>query len=85
MASVMAIGSEVPGRCVEEIEISVGVDYEGRWLCCGWIFEVYLGVKSVSKSELEVGEMVPGIGWLLGTLEVIEEIKNPCRSRGFAW
>lgn len=40
MASVMAIGSEVPGRCVEEIEESVKVEYDGKWLCCRW---KYLG------------------------------------------
>ncbi len=34
MASVMAIKSEVFGSCVEEIEVSVEVEYEGRWLCC---------------------------------------------------
>jgi hypothetical protein len=31
----MAIESEVVGRCIEEIDISVEVEYEGRWLCCG--------------------------------------------------
>ena len=41
---MMAIGSEVPGRCVEEIEISVGVDYEGRWLCCGWKYLKFIWV-----------------------------------------
>ena len=35
MASVMAIKSEVFGSCVEEIEVSVEVEYEGEWLCCG--------------------------------------------------
>jgi hypothetical protein len=27
--------------------------------------------------------MVPGIGWLLGGEEVIEEIKIPCCGKGF--
>jgi len=36
MASVMAIKSEVFGRCVEGINVLVKVEYEGEWLCCGW-------------------------------------------------
>jgi hypothetical protein len=32
----MAIGSEVFGRCVEEIFVSVVVKYGDAWLCCGW-------------------------------------------------
>jgi len=35
MASVMAIKIKVFGRCVEEIDVSVKVRYEGGWLCCG--------------------------------------------------
>jgi hypothetical protein len=35
MAFVMAIGSEVFGRCVEEIDVYVELEYEGGWLCCG--------------------------------------------------
>jgi hypothetical protein len=34
MASVMEIKSEVFGSCVEEIDVSVEVEYEGRWICC---------------------------------------------------
>ena len=36
MVSVMAIESEVFGRCVEEIFVSVVVKYGDAWLCCGW-------------------------------------------------
>ena len=35
MASVIAIVSEVFGRCVEGIDVSVEVEYGGVWLCCG--------------------------------------------------
>jgi hypothetical protein len=35
MASVMGIVSEVFGRCVEEIDVYVELEYEGGWLCCG--------------------------------------------------
>ena len=36
MASVMEIKSEVFGRCVEGIDVSVEVEYGDDWLCCGW-------------------------------------------------
>jgi len=36
MESVMAIKSEVFGSCVEEIDVSIEIKYEGRWLCCEW-------------------------------------------------
>jgi hypothetical protein len=36
MASVMAIEREVCASCIEEIDISVEVEYGGVWLCCGW-------------------------------------------------
>jgi hypothetical protein len=32
----MAIKSEVFGRCVEEIDVSVEVKNEDGWLCCEW-------------------------------------------------
>ena len=35
MVSVMGIVSEVFGRCVGEIDVSVEVEYGGGWLCCG--------------------------------------------------
>ena len=34
LAFVMEIKSEVFGKCVEEIDVSVEVEYEGRWICC---------------------------------------------------
>ena len=34
MLSVMGIVSEVFGRCVEEIDVYVEVEYGGVWLCC---------------------------------------------------
>ena len=36
MASVMAIGSEVFGSSVGEIDVSVEIENRGVWLCCGW-------------------------------------------------
>ncbi len=32
----MAIESEVFGRCVGEIDVSVEVENSEPWLCCGW-------------------------------------------------
>ena len=51
MVSVITAESEVFGRCVGEIDVSVG----DVWLCCGWVFEIYFGVKSGSISSVEVG------------------------------
>jgi hypothetical protein len=36
MASVMAIGSEVFGECVEGIRVEVENKDRGVCLCCGW-------------------------------------------------
>jgi hypothetical protein len=48
MASVMAIGSEVFGSCVEEIEVSVEVKNEDGWLCCGRKYvRLFWGGKAV--------------------------------------
>ena len=46
MASVMATGSEVLGRCVGEIDVSVKIENRDAWLCCGGVFEIYFGVKA---------------------------------------
>ena len=45
-ASVMARGSEVFGRCVGEIDVSVRMENRGVWLCCGLI---YLGFILAGK------------------------------------
>ena len=43
----MAIGSEVFGSCVGEIDVSVEKEKRGPWLCCGLIYLGFtLGVKS---------------------------------------
>jgi len=42
MESVMEIKSEVFGRCVEGIDVSLEVEYAGEWLCCGWKYLRYL-------------------------------------------
>ena len=46
MASVMAIGSEVFGSCIGEIDVSVGMENVGVWLCCALI---YLGFIRCEK------------------------------------
>ena len=83
MASVMAIGSEVFGSCVGEIDVSVGIENRGVWLCCGWN---YLGFILVEK-RLNIwgggGRWCQVLELLLGALGVVEEIKSPCGGRGF--
>ena len=58
----MAIGSEVFGSCVEEIDVSVELEKRGIWLCFGLI---YLGFILAGKAAQYLRwwwTMVPGIG-----------------------
>ena len=40
MVSEMAIKGDVFGSCVGEIDVSVGMENRGVWLCCGWNYLV---------------------------------------------
>ncbi len=86
MASVMAIKSEVFGSCVEEIDVSVKVEYEGEWLCCGWKYLRFIWESKAAQDLQWRWVMVPGIGCafkcFLDTLGVIQELKSPCLCRG---
>ena len=86
MASVMAIKSEIFGRCVEGIDVSVEVKYEGEWLCCGREYLSFILAGKAAQNRRHRWVMVPGIGYafkcFIGTLGVIEELKSPCGSRG---
>jgi len=79
----MAIKSEVFGRCVEQIFVSVVVKYGDAWLCCGWKYLSCLG----AEKGLKIGS--GGRRWcqvsdgVLGALGLIEEMKSPCGGRGF--
>ena len=53
MVSVNAIGSEVFGSCVEEINVSVEIENRGALLCCGRKYLSCLGRKSDSKLATE--------------------------------
>ena len=83
---MMAIKSEIFGRCVEGIDVSVEVKYEGEWLCCGWKYLRFIWAAKAAKNRRLRWVMVPGIGYafkcFLDTLGVIEELKSPCGSRG---
>ena len=62
MALVMATESEVFGSCVGEIDVAVGMENRGVWLCCGG---KYLGFILTGKEAKDWGNrwaMVPGIG-----------------------
>jgi hypothetical protein len=48
------------------------------------IFEIYFGVKSGSKSAVEMGDSARYWKVLLGALGVIEELKSPCVFRGLS-
>ena len=56
-ATVMAIESEVFGRCVGEINVSSEQKkFSGLALLWAGIYEVYLGGKSDSRLAVEVGD-----------------------------
>jgi len=62
MASVMAIVSEVCGSCIQEINISVEVEYGDYWLCCGWKYLSFIEAVKAAQDSLRRWAMVPGIG-----------------------
>ena len=61
MVSVMGIVSEVFGRCVKEIDVYLEVEYEGRWLCCGWKSLRFIWAGRAAQYWRWRWEMVPGI------------------------
>jgi hypothetical protein len=83
MASVMAIGSEVFGSCVEGIFASVEIEDRDAWLFCEWRYVSFIRGGKAAQDLRWRWLMVPGIGCRLGCLRVIEEIKSPCGCRGF--
>ena len=62
MVSVMAIGSEVFGRYVEEIDVYVEVEYGGVWLCCGREYLRFIWEAKAAQNRRYRWVMVPGIG-----------------------
>ena len=63
---MMAIKSEVFGRCVEEIDVSVDAKYEGRWLCCKCKYLRFIWADKAAQNWRLRVMMVPGIGWHFG-------------------
>ena len=66
MASVMAIGSEVFGSCVGEIDVSVEIENSDVWLCCGWKYLVFILAGKAAQDWQWRWTMVPGIGGHFG-------------------
>ena len=82
LASVMAIGSDVFGSCVEEIDVSVGMENSEVWLCCGWQYMRLFWRGKRLKLGSGGGRWCQVMEVLLGALAVIEELKSPCDCRG---
>ena len=76
-ASVMAIGSEVFGSCVGEINSSVEKKNRGVWLCCGWKYTRFI----LAGKRLNIwgggGRCCQVLDGVWGCLRVVEEIKKP--------
>ena len=62
MASVMATGSEVFGRCTGEIDVSGEIENGDDWLCCALIYLGFILEGKVSQDWRLSVVMVPGIG-----------------------
>lgn len=62
MASAMAIESEVFGRCVKEIGVSVVVKDGGAWMCSEWRYLRFILVVKVAQYLRWRWGVVPGIG-----------------------
>jgi hypothetical protein len=62
MASVMAIGSEVFGSCVGEINVSVEIENRDVWLCCALIYLGFILEGKTAQAWQWRWTMVPGIG-----------------------
>jgi len=62
MAFVMAIKSEVFGSCVEEIDVSVGMENRDVWLGCGLNCLGFILFGNAAQYLRWRSEMVPGIG-----------------------
>ena len=83
MASVMAIGSEVFGECVEVIRVEVSREVLRVVLVCPGFFGLVLSVLLGLLSDCVYGNGARYwrlICWFTG---VTEEIKSPCGCRGF--
>jgi len=78
MASVMAIGSEVFGSCVGEIDVSVGMENRGIWLYCGRNIRGYLEQGKRLTISGRGGKCYQVLEGLLGAFGLIEELKSPC-------
>ena len=83
MASVMVIESEVFGSCVEEIDVSVGMENRGVWLCCGWGYLSFIWQEKWLKIGGGNGRRCQVLELLLGAFGLIKELKSPCGCRGF--
>ena len=82
----MAKKSEVFGRCVEEIEVSVEVKNGDLLLCYECKYLRFIWAAKAAQNRQLRWVKVPGIGYafkcFIGTLGVIEELKSPCNCRG---
>jgi hypothetical protein len=58
----MAIGSEVFGSCVGEVNISVEIENSGFWHCCEQKYLRFILASKAAQYLRWKREMVPGIG-----------------------
>ena len=61
----MTIRSKVFGSCIGGIDVSVGMENRGDWLCCGWKYLGFILAGKAAQDWCRRVVMVPGIGGLL--------------------
>lgn len=69
MASVIAIVSEVFGRCIGEVNASIEIENRDVWLCYGWNYLGFVLAGKAAQYLWRGWEMVPGIGCYWGLIE----------------
>jgi len=62
MVSVMGKLSEVFGRCVVGIDVSVEAEYGDDWICCEQKYLRFILASKAAQYLRWKREMVPGIG-----------------------
>ena len=83
MASVMAIGSEVIGECVEGIRVEVSREILKMALVCPGFFGLVLSPSSGLLSGCVDGNGARYWRLIYWFMDATSEIKSPCGCRGF--
>ena len=79
---MMAMRSGAFGSCAGGIDVLVGMENRGVWLCCGWNCLLFFWRGKWLNICVRGGRWWQVLELVLGAFGVIEELKNPCVGRG---